>query len=107
MDRLAPIIPHDMGAVGFGWLELCDAEAGLLLRPRHRTIVSRLFRLALRFVSTLLILFKIWMAGALGFEPRNVGTKNRCLTTWRRPNGPCSYKVWGEHATNRQATILA
>jgi len=44
MDRLAPIIPHDMGAVGFGWLELSDAEAGLMLRPRHRTIVSRLFR---------------------------------------------------------------
>lgn len=27
-----------------------------------------------------------WLAGALGFEPRYVGTKNRCLTTWRRPN---------------------
>lgn len=26
------------------------------------------------------------MAGALGFEPRYGGTKNRCLTTWRRPN---------------------
>ena len=26
------------------------------------------------------------MAGALGFEPRNGGTKNRCLTTWLRPN---------------------
>lgn len=26
------------------------------------------------------------LAGALGFEPRYVGTKNRCLTTWRRPN---------------------
>ena len=25
------------------------------------------------------------MAGALGFEPRNGGTKNRCLTTWLRP----------------------
>ena len=23
--------------------------------------------------------------GALGFEPRNGGTKTRCLTTWRRP----------------------
>lgn len=23
--------------------------------------------------------------GALGFEPRNVETKTRCLTTWRRP----------------------
>ena len=26
------------------------------------------------------------MAGAPGFEPGNGGTKNRCLTTWRRPN---------------------
>ena len=26
------------------------------------------------------------LAGVLGFEPRNAGTKNRCLTTWRHPN---------------------
>src|SRR5690349_24388049 len=26
------------------------------------------------------------MAGAAGFEPANAGTKNRCLTTWRRPS---------------------
>ena len=26
------------------------------------------------------------LAGAQGFEPRNGGTKNRCLTTWRRPS---------------------
>src|SRR5262245_52196709 len=26
------------------------------------------------------------LAGALGFEPRNGGTKIRCLTTWLRPN---------------------
>lgn len=26
------------------------------------------------------------MAGAGGFEPPNDGIKNRCLTTWRRPN---------------------
>ena len=25
------------------------------------------------------------LAGAAGFEPANAGTKNRCLTTWRRP----------------------
>ena len=25
------------------------------------------------------------MAGVLGFEPRDGGTKNRCLTTWRHP----------------------
>ncbi len=29
------------------------------------------------------------MAGALGFEPRNGGTKNRCLTTWLRPKIVC------------------
>ncbi len=28
------------------------------------------------------------LAGAAGFEPANAGTKNRCLTTWRRPNEP-------------------
>lgn len=26
------------------------------------------------------------MAGAAGFEPANVDSKNRCLTAWRRPN---------------------
>ena len=26
------------------------------------------------------------MAGVLGFEPRNVGVRVRCLTTWRYPN---------------------
>ena len=26
------------------------------------------------------------MAGAVGFEPTVHGTKNRCLTTWLRPN---------------------
>ena len=26
------------------------------------------------------------LAGAEGFEPPNAGTKNQCLTTWRRPN---------------------
>lgn len=26
------------------------------------------------------------MAGAAGFEPAHAGTKNQCLTTWRRPN---------------------
>lgn len=27
-----------------------------------------------------------WFTGALGFEPRDGGTKTRCLTTWLRPN---------------------
>ena len=26
------------------------------------------------------------MAGVLGFEPRDAGTKNRCLTAWLYPN---------------------
>jgi hypothetical protein len=28
---------------------------------------------------------RTFFTGAGGFEPTNVGTKNRCLTTWRRP----------------------
>src|ERR1700754_860954 len=31
-------------------------------------------------------ILRIRLAGAAGFEPANAGTKNRCLTTWRRPN---------------------
>ena len=31
-------------------------------------------------------IFRKILAGAGGFEPPNGGTKNRCLTTWRRPN---------------------
>ncbi len=27
-----------------------------------------------------------FQAGAGGFEPPNIGSKGRCLTTWRRPN---------------------
>lgn len=30
-------------------------------------------------------MFEGEMAGAAGFEPANADTKNRCLTTWRRP----------------------
>ena len=26
------------------------------------------------------------LAGAEGFEPTNAGSKDRCLTTWRRPS---------------------
>src|SRR5437763_4576486 len=29
---------------------------------------------------------RVKLAGAAGFEPANAGTKNRCLTTWRRPS---------------------
>ena len=30
--------------------------------------------------------FRKNLAGAVGFEPTVHGTKNRCLTTWPRPN---------------------
>ena len=33
------------------------------------------------------------MAGAVGFEPTCGGSKVRCLTTWRRPNGSGSPTV--------------
>ncbi len=39
------------------------------------------------------------LAGALGFEPRNGGTKNRCLTTWRRPSsgaGDSLASLWAQ-----------
>jgi hypothetical protein len=39
------------------------------------------------------------LAGAPGFEPGNAGTKNRCLTAWRRPNWRGSYTVWKCRAT--------
>ncbi len=29
--------------------------------------------------------FSLFLTGALGFEPRDGGTKTRCLTTWLRP----------------------
>ena len=43
------------------------------------------------------------MAGAPGFEPGNVDTKNRCLTTWRRPNGPALAAGRGEIALSPDA----
>ncbi len=34
------------------------------------------------------------MAGLPGFEPGNGGTKNRCLTAWRRPiNSTLIYNI--------------
>lgn len=32
------------------------------------------------------------MAGAGGFEPTNAGSKDRCLTTWLRPNIKSEFK---------------
>jgi hypothetical protein len=43
------------------------------------------------------------MAGAPGFEPGNGGTKNRCLTTWRRPNR-CGVYIIGKNAAGN--TVL-
>ena len=33
------------------------------------------------------------LVGVLGFEPRDGGTKNRCLTTWRHPIIGTQYAV--------------
>src|SRR3954447_13566451 len=38
---------------------------------------------------------RIRLAGAAGFEPANAGTKNRCLTTWRRPSSRRAYSGRG------------
>lgn len=46
------------------------------------------------------------MAGAPGFEPGNVGTKNRCLTTWRRPNCRQSRLCGALLAEQPKSTIL-
>ncbi len=43
------------------------------------------------------------MAGAPGFEPGNGGTKNRCLTAWRRPNR-CGVYIIGPMAAGN--TVL-
>ena len=37
------------------------------------------------FLTTHYYVMNSKLAGAPGFEPGNVDTKNRCLTTWRRP----------------------
>jgi hypothetical protein len=46
-----------------------------------------------------------WMAGAPGFEPGNVGTKNRCLTAWRRPIKAPPYSQFTGAPQPCQATI--
>jgi hypothetical protein len=35
---------------------------------------------------TAFLLIWICLTGVLGFEPRNGGTKTRCLTAWLHPN---------------------
>jgi hypothetical protein len=39
------------------------------------------------------------MAGAGGIEPPNAGTKNRCLTAWRRPNMELQAPVKGRNGS--------
>ena len=48
-------------------------------------------------VDAVFLIKNFELAGALGFEPRYVGTKNRCLTTWRRPNRAAVFSegFWG------------
>lgn len=43
------------------------------------------------------------LAGALGFEPRDGGTKNRCLTTWRRPNAGRSGELGNSRAESNRS----
>lgn len=45
------------------------------------------------------------MAGAGGFEPPHGGTKNRCLTAWRRPNAACLLERGGQARNIRSAEI--
>ena len=48
------------------------------------------------------------LAGAPGFEPGNGGTKNRCLTTWRRPNArvPTRFATASQLSTMQVETVL-
>ena len=55
-----------------------DSSAMKNARPRDLTIFIAVMEASLLFNVILL-------AGMEGFEPPNVGTKNRCLTTWRHP----------------------
>ena len=50
------------------------------------------------------------MAGAGGIEPTNAGSKNRCLTTWLRPNKKFSKKLIGnelEHFFKCRTILIA
>lgn len=78
-------------ALGVGWRSRCSLEtfkdflnsAALSLRKARNVyepyVLVILIKLAMKWQF-------IKMAGAEGFEPTHAGTKNRCLTTWLRPN---------------------
>src|SRR5699024_6482792 len=59
----------------------CLYYVKILLKMQINKVVKHtpLFTLS----QTLLMSLYIKMAGLLGFEPRNDGTKIRCLTAWR------------------------
>ena len=52
-------------------------EGGRASPQQHRTLISRVAQENRNQMK--------WLVGAPGFEPGNGGTKNRCLTAWRRP----------------------
>lgn len=79
--------------------------------PHHRTIGMRHDLKAARHRQDpgirpelfLLSSSQVILAGAVGFEPTVHGTKNRCLTTWPRPNcgGVSIQAVWRVQGQNR------
>ena len=69
--------PPEPDAIAYVWGLPCVApKSGLHARPhaigaQGNHLICRIF---------------CELAGAVGFEPTVHGTKNRCLTTWPRPN---------------------
>jgi len=45
------------------------------------------------------------MVGTAGFEPTDGGTKNRCLTTWRRPKIFSGF-VKGNYSNKKEGGFL-
>ena len=48
---------------------------------------------------------RFYMAGVLGFEPRDGGVKVRCLTAWRYPNKRETAMEWG-YSRNFEGEII-
>jgi len=72
------------GASGQGWPWPNGLIVGRSAPVADKAVPSGPMRPAL--IDAVFLIKNFELAGALGFEPRYVGTKNRCLTTWRRPN---------------------
>src|SRR6186997_2075484 len=69
-----------------GWLgrqgekrSMCGSHPSIAANPRGRTAAKPK-------TQQVQMCRRKRLAGAAGFEPANAGTKNRCLTTWRRPS---------------------